>query len=52
MTFYIQDPQYGGHNILALQQRMNHKKLTTTNIYAKAADNVSKQTRNWRDNLT
>lgn len=51
MSFYMRDPAQGGHNILALQQRMNHKKLTTTNIYAKAADNVSKQTRNWRDSL-
>ena len=44
MTFYAHDP-----NILTLQQRMNHKSLTTTNIYAKASQNVSKQTRNWRE---
>ena len=49
MEFYMRDPQYGGHDILALQNRMNHKRLETTNIYAKAANNVSKETRNWRE---
>lgn len=48
MEFYMRDPEYGGHDILALQNRMNHKRLETTNIYAKAANNVSKETRNWR----
>lgn len=48
MEFYMRDPKYGGHDILALQNRMNHKRLETTNIYAKAANNVSKETRNWR----
>lgn len=49
MEFYMRDPEYGGHDILALQNRMNHKRLETTNIYAKAANNVSKETRNWRN---
>lgn len=49
MEFYMRDPAYGGHDILALQQRMNHQSLTSTNVYAKAAANVSKQTRNWRN---
>ena len=49
MEFYMRDPKYGGHDILALQNRMNHKRLETTNIYAKAANNVSKETRNWRE---
>ena len=48
MEFYMRDPKDGGHDILALQNRMNHKRLETTNIYAKAANNVSKETRNWR----
>ncbi len=51
MTFYQRDPKYGGHDLLALQQRMNHKAITSTNVYAKAADNVSKETRNWRKDL-
>ncbi len=49
MEFYMRDPKDGGHDILALQNRMNHKRLETTNIYAKAANNVSKETRNWRE---
>lgn len=49
MEFYMRDPEYGGHDILALQQRMNHQSLTSTNVYAKAAQNVSKETRNWRN---
>ena len=49
MEFYMRDPKYGGHDILALQNRMNHKRLETTNIYAKAANYVSKETRNWRE---
>lgn len=35
------------NDILALQERMNHKSLNTTNIYAKAYHNISKETRNW-----
>ena len=49
MEFYMRDPKDGGHDILALQNRMNHKRLETTNIYAKAANNVSKESRNWRE---
>lgn len=44
MTFYMSEK-----DILALQDRMNHKSLNTTNIYAKSAENVSKKTRNWRN---
>lgn len=44
MSFYSSEK-----DILALQERMNHKSLNTTNIYAKAAENVSKKTRNWRE---
>lgn len=43
MSFYSSEK-----DILALQERMNHKSLNTTNIYAKAAENASKLTRNWR----
>lgn len=48
LSFYMRPAEEGGRDILALQRRMNHKSLQTTNIYAKAADNVSKETRNWR----
>ena len=51
MCFYMRDPNHGSRDILALQERMNHKNLATTNIYAKAASNVSKQTRNWREDM-
>ena len=51
MEFYLRDPADGGHDLLALQKRMNHANIATTNIYAKAADNVSKETRNWRRSL-
>ena len=51
MTFYMRDAEKGGRDLLALQQRMNHKSLTTTNVYAKAAGNISKQTRNWREGI-
>ncbi len=37
-------------DILMLQQRMGHKSIVATNIYAKAADNeLIKETRNWRE---
>ena len=52
MTFYQRDPKYGGHDLLTLQRRMNHKAITSTNVYAKAAENVSKETRNWRENIS
>lgn len=48
LSFYMRPVEAGGRDILALQRRMNHKSLQATNIYAKAADNVSKETRNWR----
>ena len=38
-------------DILALQQRMGHTSLTTTNIYAKAFESVSNKTRNWRKGI-
>lgn len=43
MTFYEAE-----RDILALQERMNHKSLNTTNVYVKAAENISEKTRNWR----
>lgn len=49
LSFYMRPAEEGGRDILALQRRMNHKSLQTTNIYAKAADNISKETRNWRN---
>lgn len=38
------------HNILVLQQRMGHKSIAATNIYARASDKEEavKQSRNWR----
>ncbi len=38
-------------DILALQQRMGHSSLNTTNIYAKAFESVSHRTRNWRKDI-
>ncbi|MBR1861667.1 MAG: tyrosine-type recombinase/integrase [Lachnospiraceae bacterium] len=38
-------------DILALQQRMGHSSLNTTNIYAKAFESVANKTRNWRKNI-
>lgn len=40
------------HNILVLQQRMGHKSMAATNIYAKASDKEEevKNSRNWRSN--
>ncbi len=38
-------------DILALQQRMGHTSLNTTNIYAKAFESVSHRTRNWRKDI-
>lgn len=35
-------------DILTLQERMGHESLNTTNIYAKAAKENAKATRNWR----
>lgn len=49
MGFYQRDPEFGGHDLLTLQRRMNHKSITSTNVYAKAAENISKETRNWRN---
>ena len=43
MTFFEAE-----HDILALQERMNHKSLNTTNVYVKASENISEITRNWR----
>lgn len=51
MSFYQRDPRAGGHDILTLQKRLNHKSIVSTNVYAKAADNISKETRNWRETL-
>ncbi len=36
------------HDILTLQERMGHESLTTTNIYAKAAKENIRNSRNWR----
>lgn len=47
MTFY----KMTNGDILALQQRLGHKSITTTNIYAKAAELEMKNNRNWRNNL-
>lgn len=49
MEFYGRPAEYGGRNILELQQRMGHKSIQSTNVYAKALANVSKETRNWRE---
>lgn len=38
-------------DILALQQRMGHTSLNTTNIYAKAFESASLRTRNWRKDI-
>lgn len=38
-------------DILALQQRMGHSSLNTTNIYAKAFESASHRTRNWREKM-
>lgn len=37
------------HDILALQERMGHESLTTTNIYVKAAKEHIRDSRNWRN---
>ena len=42
MSFY----EASGNNILLLQKKLNHKSITTTNIYAKASDKEVKETRN------
>ena len=41
------------HNILVLQQRMDHKSVTATNIYARASDREDevRNSRNWRNQL-
>ena len=52
MTFYQRDPECGGHDLLTLQRRMNHKSITSTNVYAKAAENISRETRNWRESMS
>jgi len=46
MEFY----KHNGKDILVLQQRMGHKTITATNIYAHAAeqDEAVKKSRNWR----
>lgn len=49
MEFYGRPAEYGGRNILELQQRMGHKSIQSTNVYAKASENASKETRNWRE---
>ena len=40
-------------NILVLQQRMGHKSMAATNIYARASDKEEavKESRNWRSRL-
>lgn len=35
-------------DILALQKKLNHASITTTNIYAKASDEQMKELRNWK----
>ena len=39
------------HNILVLQQRMGHKSMTATNIYARASEKEDevRNSRNWRN---
>lgn len=47
MEFYKHE-----HNILVLQQRMGHRSMAATNIYARASDkeDAVKASRNWREN--
>lgn len=45
MEFY----KASGNDILALQTRMGHSSIQTTNVYAKAANSISQATRNWRN---
>jgi len=45
MTFY----RATGGDILALQQRLGHQSISTTNIYAKATELEMKQNRNWKN---
>jgi len=42
MTFY----EASGYDLLALQNKLGHNTLAATNVYAKAADNTMKETRN------
>ena len=42
MSFY----EASGNNILLLQKKLNHKSITTTNIYAKASDKEMAESRN------
>lgn len=48
LSFYMRPAEEGGRDILTLQRLMNHKSIQTTNIYAKASENISKENRNWR----
>ena len=47
MSFY----RATDHNILLLQKKLNHKNITTTNIYAKADKDELKESRNVMQNL-
>lgn len=44
MSFYSET----NGDILALQKKLNHASLTTTNIYAKASDEQMQELRNWK----
>ena len=43
---------YGvGHDLLALQRKLGHENIVTTNVYAKATDQTMKDTKEWRKNV-
>ena len=40
---------YGvGHDLLALQRKLGHENIVTTNVYAKATDQTMRETKEWR----
>jgi len=46
MTYY----RASNGDILSLQQRLGHKSISTTNVYAKASQLEMQRNRNWRNN--
>lgn len=43
---------YGvGHDLLALQRKLGHENIVTTNVYAKATDQTMKETKEWRSKI-
>lgn len=43
---------YGvGHDLLALQRKLGHENIVTTNVYAKATDQTMRETKEWRKNI-